>query len=85
MKTTMGAMILYCGHNGAFIADITEIEGATVVRPNGPIDLAKLDRSVTSVRRATHHLTDSPTAGFWRPDLGVFVVPSAQVKALNVA
>jgi hypothetical protein len=82
MKTTMGAMVLYCGHNGAFIADLIEIEGVTVVRPNGPIDLVKLDRGVTTVRSATHHLTDSPTAGFWRPDLGVFVVPSAQVKAL---
>jgi hypothetical protein len=85
MKTTMGAIVLYCGHNGTFIADIVEIEGAVVVRSNGPVNLDKLDRSVTSVRHATHHLSDSPTAGFWRPDLGVFVVPAAQVQVLNAA
>jgi hypothetical protein len=80
MKTTMGAEVLYCGHNGTFVADIIEIEGAVVVRPNGPVKLDRLKRDMASVRAATHHLTDSPTAGFWRPDLGVFVVPAAQVK-----
>jgi hypothetical protein len=79
MKTVIGANVLYCGHNGTFLADIIHIEGATVVRPNGPLRLDKLDRNPGAVQRATHHLRDFPIAGFWRPDLGVFVVPSAQV------
>jgi hypothetical protein len=82
MQSRMGAVVLYCGHNGTFLADLTVIEGAVVVRPNGPVKLDRLDRSSESVQFATHHLVDFPVAGFWRPELGVFVVPAAQCKEL---
>lgn len=74
--TTAGARVHYCGHDGTFAADLYEIEGAVVVRANGPLRLDALDRPA---RNATHHLSDFPVPGFWRPDLGVFVVPAAQL------
>lgn len=73
-------MVQFCGHNGCFVADIFEVEGANVVRANGPVTAGNLDRKGTP----THHISDFPKAGFWRPDLGVFVVPKAQVKELSV-
>jgi hypothetical protein len=29
-------------------------------------------------------MVDYPEGGFWRPDLGVFVVPESQVKEIKV-
>jgi hypothetical protein len=78
-KAKMGAKVQYCGHDGTFVADIFVIAGANVVRSNGPVTSKTLERPTTG---ATHHLMDFPSAGFWRPDLGVFVVPKAQVKEL---
>lgn len=78
-KAAMGATVCYCGHDGTFIADVFEVAGANVVRANGPITPGNLKRPA---KGATHHLMDFPTAGFWRPDLGVFVVPKAQVEKL---
>lgn len=76
----MGARVHYCGHNGYFIADLFEIEGATVVRANVPVTGDNLLRPAEGV---THHVSDHPDPGFWRPDLGVFVVPKAQVKEVS--
>lgn len=79
-KPAMGAQVLYCGHQGSFLADIFEIDGVNVVRAAGePVTAGNIDRKAIP----THHLSDFPRAGFWRPDLGVFVVPSAQVKKLK--
>lgn len=74
-----GARVHYCGHDGTFAADLYEIEGAVVVRASAPVTPGDLDRPA---RDATHHLSDFPAAGFWRPDLGVFVVPAAQVRPI---
>jgi hypothetical protein len=74
----MGAIVQFCGHNGCFIADIYEIEGANVVRASGPVTAANLDRRAVP----THHVSDFPKPGFWRPELGVFVVPKRQVREL---
>jgi len=76
-EAAMGALVQYCGHDGCFIADIFEVAGANVVRASRPITPDNLLRPADE---ATHHLLDMPTAGFWRPDLGVFVVPKDQVK-----
>ena len=81
-KTKIGAQILYCGHNGTFIADVTEIAGAVVVRAPKPINLGKIDRSPAAVENADYHLSDFPMGGFWRPDLGTFVVPTTQLTPL---
>lgn len=78
-RAKMGARIQYCGHNGTFVADIFEVAGANVVRANGPVTTSNLVRPAND---ATHYMMDFPVAGFWRPDIGVFVVPEDQVKEL---
>lgn len=74
----IGARVQYCGHDAWFIADIIEVAGANVVRAPGRVD----DLLVRPKTGATHHLRDFPRSGFWRPDLGVFVVPKEQVVEL---
>ena len=83
LTSKIGALVRYCGHKGVFVADIIAIEGAAVVRPSGPVTPETLDRSSTSYAKATHHVVDYPSGGFWRPDLGVFVVPANQVTVLT--
>jgi len=78
-RAKMGAVVQYCGHDGTFVADIYEVAEANVVRANGPVTSSNLNRPA---KNATHHLIDMPSGGFWRPDLGVFVVPKKQVEEL---
>jgi hypothetical protein len=80
-KSMIGARILYCGHVGWFVADIYKIGTANVVRANGPVTPENVVRD--SLQSVTHELKDFPVAGFWRPDLGIFVVPSAQVVRIR--
>lgn len=80
-KAKIGAEVAYCGHDGWFVADIYLIEGANVVRATGPVTPEKLNRPAAE---ATHHLSDH-LGGFWRPDLGVFVVPQEAVQELDPA
>ena len=76
-KPAIGATILYCGHEATFLADIWEINGVNVVRASSsPINLSR------PATKATHQIRDFPVAGFWRPDLGIFVVPEKQVISL---
>jgi hypothetical protein len=77
----MGAKVMYCGHAGWFLADIFRVGNACVVRANGPIDGGKLVRGRDN--EATHHVMDFPAGGFWRPELGVLVVPEKQVQELE--
>jgi len=82
MKGNMGrcgAIVQYCGHDATFIADIVTVADAVVIRANGPIE-KNLRRPA---RGATHHVMDFPKAGYWNPQLGVLVVPAAQVKVLD--
>ena len=79
-KPAMGARVRYCNHAGTFIANIFVVGNCNVVRANGPVTYENLDRA--PLDGATHYLRDFPTAGFWRPDLGVFVVPFGQVQSL---
>jgi hypothetical protein len=74
-----GARVQYCGHGGWFIADILKVAGANVVRASGEVTPGNIIRPADE---ATHHLIDFPDTGFWRPDLGVFVVPENQVEEL---
>lgn len=81
MKTGVpGALVQYCGHDGYFIADIWVVGNCNVVRANGKVDAGKLIRPADG---ATHHVSDYPMPGFWRPDLGVFVVPESQVTKIS--
>lgn len=77
----MGANVEFCGHNGWFIADIFVVGNVNVVRANGPVTSGNINRK--NLDSITHTMSDFPTAGFWRPDLGVFVVPKAQVKEVK--
>jgi hypothetical protein len=81
-KAAMGALVQFCGHDGYFLADIFVVAGANVVRASHKVTAGNITRPATG---ATHHLTDFPTAGFWRPELGVFVVPQDQVRELKPA
>jgi hypothetical protein len=81
-KPAIGAHVMYCGHNGWFLADIFKIGNVNVVRAAAAkVDPGKLHRD--DPEGATHHLKDFPTTGFWRPDLGVFVVPASQVTEIK--
>ncbi len=83
-KEAMGARVMYCGHDGYFVADICCVAGANVVRATGAVTPGNLIRPIQQKSEpATHTLLDFPTAGFWRPDLGVFVVPEDQVKEIK--
>jgi hypothetical protein len=75
------AHVMFCGHAGWFIADLYAVGGAVVIRANGHIMPEALIRGRNE--EATHHVTDFPDIGFWRPDLGVLVVPAQQVKRLK--
>ena len=79
-QTKNGALVRYCGHDAMFYADIYKIGTANVVRPNGPLTENILIRPAT--KKVTHHMVDFPAVGFWRPELGVFVVPEDQVREL---
>lgn len=84
-KAAMGAVVMYCGHEAYFVADIFEIAGANVVRANGKIDIGKCIKERRNLEHGfpTHHVSDFPQPGFWRPDLGIFVVPSEQVTVVR--
>jgi len=76
----VGANVMYCGHDGWFVADIFKIGEVNVVHAGGPVSGDTLVRGEN--HRATHYITDMPTAGFWKPRIGVFVVPRNQVWEL---
>lgn len=70
-----GAIVEYCGHNATFRADIWRFAGAVVIRANGPIREEILTRPAKGPR---YLFEDHPDSGFWRPDLGIFVIPETQ-------
>lgn len=81
-KAMIGAKVIYCGHHGYFLADIMKVGSAFVVRANGKVSGDNIVRQDVEAE-ATHHLTDMH-GGFWRPDLGVFVVPGEGLKLTQV-
>ncbi len=78
-KSSMGALVQYCGHNGCFIADIWHIGNINVVVASQSVLPENLDRQ----SKPTHHISDFPKAGYWKPFKGIFVVPQEQVKNLK--
>lgn len=78
----IGANVLYCGHNGYFVADIIEVGNAVVVRASAPVTPDNIIRD-NRLGCPTHHLLDFPKPGFWSPKLGVFVVPRGQLRLLE--
>lgn len=82
-KAHVGAYVRYCGHEAYFIADIWKIGNANVVKANGPLTDKLLMRDEEGYNKATHQLVDFPSAGYWRPYLGIFVVPEEQVTEVK--
>lgn len=88
MKTikvgAVGAKVMYCGHDGWFVADIILVGDVCVVR--GPIKGVTGGNLIRGRNNeATHLLMDFPVAGAWMPERGVFVVPQKQVRVLEKA
>jgi hypothetical protein len=79
----LGAQVQYCGHAGVFVADIISVGNTYVVRASKPVTPERLVRKNVD-ETATHHLIDFPGPNFWRPDLGVFVVPRKQLTLTAV-
>lgn len=83
----VGAKIMYCGHDGWFIADIIHVGNCAVVRGGheGPrfhgIDAGNLIRGRNE--EATHHISDFPGPVFWAPGRAIFVVPRKNLKELE--
>jgi hypothetical protein len=75
----MGALVQFCGHDGYFVADIHRVGNVNVVKANGAVTPGNITRPA---KGATHHMVDMPTAGYWNPKIGVFVVPEEQVTEL---
>jgi hypothetical protein len=81
-KTGIGLMVAYGGHDAEIpYCDITQVGGGYVVRTSEPVTDRSLRRPV---QHATHRLSDH-LGGFWRPDLGVFVVPEAALTLIPKA
>lgn len=81
-----GALVRYCGHDAMFVADVYVIgecgHEVVAILANGDVGQNRfLIRPATD--EATHHLRDFPTAGMWKPQRGVFVVPAEQVEVLR--
>lgn len=81
IRPASGAVVQYCGHSGYFAADISTVEGAVVVRAAGKVAPETLIRNTDVLGEPTHHIVDF-YGGFWRPDLGVFVLPKKAVRVL---
>jgi hypothetical protein len=81
-KAMIGATVIFCGHRGFFLADIMQVGSAFVVRANGPVTPANIIRE--GVDEASTHIVSDMWGGFWRPDLGVFVVPSKGLTVTKV-
>jgi hypothetical protein len=80
-----GATVHMVAHDLVFQADLFEIAGAMVVRANGRLVPGQNceysgDWKWTA---PTHILSDRPIAGFWRDDLGIFVVPKNQLTRVG--
>lgn len=67
-------------HDLVFQADLYAVAGAIVIRANGPIarniNAWPRERKFCEHHSPTHELHDDHGTGFWREDLGVFVVPA---------
>lgn len=74
-QARMGAIVKYCGHDGCFLADIHKVGNTNVINAAKPVTMDNLTRPA---RRCTHHISDFPTAGFWKPQKGIFVIPEKQ-------
>jgi hypothetical protein len=76
MKVDHGVRVIYCGHNGWFIADVYWWGDTCLVHTDGPVSGSSLNRPAVD---CDYQLSDSPVAGFWNPQKGIFMVPKSQM------
>lgn len=80
LEGKVGAVVQYCGHDATFVADIYVHDGVAVIHAgSAPID----DGLERPARNPTHHVSDFPKAIFWKPRIGVLVVPASQVTTFE--
>lgn len=79
-ESCMGANVMFCGHQGYFIADI-HVVGNVAVVVSAPVTPGGLCRD-NEFGKPTHLMVDFPTGGYWKPSKGIFVVPVGQVRKL---
>jgi hypothetical protein len=84
-ESKMGAVVIYCGHDASFVADIHRIGDVNVVIAHGTGSEAGFNSHLTRPAdpEATHHLVDFPGPVYWSAARGVFAVPEGNVKALK--
>lgn len=75
----IGRTVRYCGHDASFVADITAVGTAYVVRHAGPLTMQNVTRPAG---RCDVHMVESASGQFWRPDLGVFVIPQDRLRKI---
>lgn len=80
-ESKMGAVVLFCGHDASFVADIFKVGTANVVVANGDLDKPGI-LTRPAVSHCTHHVTDS-RGGVWKPHRGLFVVPEKACEELE--
>lgn len=82
-----GATVHMIPHDLVFQADLFAVEGAIIVRANGPlmpnVNCFPVTAKFCSHHLPTHELHDAKSACFWREDLGIFVVPARFLIALK--
>lgn len=81
-----GATVHMVPHDIVFHADLFEVGGAMVIRANGPIvhggNAWPRSAKFCEHHLPTHELLDDHGTGFWREDLGVFVVTPDLLRVL---
>ena len=81
-----GATVHMIPHDLVFQADLYEIAGAIVIRANGHIvrggNAWPRSAPFCEHHQPTHEMHDDHGRGFWREDIGVFVMPADLVRAL---
>lgn len=78
-KARVGAKVMFCNHDGWFIADVHRIGNVNLVKAAQPVKAENIVRGRNS--EATHHLSDG-RGGYWKPLQGIFVVPASAVREL---
>lgn len=85
-QAKMGAVVIYCGHDASFVADIHRVGDVNVVVAGFTTgSRVRFEQLLTRPAdpEATHHMVDFPGPVYWSPPRGVFVVPEQNVKELQ--
>lgn len=77
----MGAMVLYCGHDASFVADVYRVGDCNVIVANGSLD-TKGNLQRPAAADCTHHVSDAQ-GGVWKPNRGLFAVPEKACTELK--